>query len=283
MKMQSNNLFLEAQIYKQLQQLRALSDRIIMLDDNVQTVNPRHATGMNQEIIELKEKYEYRLRVFANDIQVYLEAIHHARYLKKFETELLPKFSSPNEIYNQKYSDVTEELYSPFIEEIGAFLAPFEFSHLAEIDRALSAAGVQYLENILQATGQILNDLGKIPKSEPQIYNTIKFVIKAVFPDSKGAGSNFLKTAKEYKPDVLIPSVKAAVEYKYATSEKKLKTQIGQVLEDQAGYTGDDDYQLFYAVFYVNRDFWGVKKFNEVWRKDFSFPKNWRAYYIIGG
>lgn len=78
-----------------------------------------------------------------------------------------------------------------------------------------------------------------------------------------------------------MPEIYTAVEYKYADTEAKLKTQIDQVVADTKGYTGDTNYKIFYAVFYVTDDFWGIDKFETAW-KEMEFPKNWKGIYIIG-
>ena len=79
----------------------------------------------------------------------------------------------------------------------------------------------------------------------------------------------------------MIPELYTAVEYKYAADEQRLKSTIEQIAADVKGYTGDKDYSVFYAVFYVTEDFWGQNKFSKVW-DDQGFPKNWIPIYIVG-
>ena len=73
---------------------------------------------------------------------------------------------------------------------------------------------------------------------------------------------------------------RAAVEQKYADTETKLKATIAQISDDVKGYTGDSDYNLFYAVFYVNGVFWAEDKFRTAWNEK-KFPKSWRAFYVV--
>src|SRR5690606_2163362 len=112
-----------------------------------------------------------------------------------------------------------------------------------------------------------------LPKSETDVYKAVRKVVESVFPSAIMPKSNFLKTAQEYKPDILIPEIFSAVEYKYADSEQKLKSTIAQISDDVVGYTGDKDYRLFYAVFYVTNDFWGAEKFQVAWNEK-KFPEN---------
>lgn len=171
------------------------------------------------------------------------------------------------------------EPYNIFLADLRQFIAPLDV--LNNIDRYLKLSGVQYLETILRNTATIIHKTKTIPTSEPQVYKCVRNIFEAVFPTAISPKSNFFKSYKQYKPDVLIPELLAAVEYKYAESEAVLKTTIGQISDDVKGYTGDKDYNLFYAVFYVKNDFWGKDKFNAAWvEKD--FPKNWRSFYVVG-
>ena len=228
-----------------------------------------------------KEECERHIKALINLITAYLERVDNSNYLEKFKAELLPRMTDPKRIYESEYVDGADELCSVLAPDIATFLAPFEFAHTSEADRLMRKAGVRYLENILVNTEKILLDLNATPRTEPKLYNTVKFVIDATFPDAKNAGSNFLKTAKEYKPDVLIPSLRVALEYKYADKEHKLASQLDAICADQKGYTGDEDYKLFFAVFYVTADFWGMPRFHKAW-SDYKFPSSWRGIYVVG-
>ncbi|EMJ5493719.1 hypothetical protein L5590_001162 [Pseudomonas aeruginosa] len=172
------------------------------------------------------------------------------------------------------------EPYSVFIAKISKFLSSFEFTESNE-DQYERITGLQYLETILKNTAVIISRNNLKPKSEVDIYKAVKSTLSIVFASSKHPKSNFIKTAKEYNPDILIPELYAAIEYKYATDEQKLKSTIEQIAADVKGYTGDSDYRVFYAVFYVTEDFWGQQKFSKVW-SDQNFPKNWMPIYVVG-
>ena len=170
------------------------------------------------------------------------------------------------------------EIYNEYLHQIWLFLNPFDFFGS---DISIKQSGHIYLETILNNTASIIHKMDKQPKSETEVYNSVKVVIESIFPKSKRASSNFLKTAKEFKPDILIPELGVAIEYKFAKDETKLKATIEQIAADAKGYTGDSEFNMFYAIFYVTKDFWGKPKFKQVW-DDNEFPKNWRAIYIVG-
>jgi hypothetical protein len=159
-------------------------------------------------------------------------------------------------------------------------LSVFEFSE-SDDERYNRLSGIRYLENVLNNTAVIISNSGTQPRTETEVYKAVKNILEAIFPTSKSPKSNFIKTAKEYKPDILIPELNAAVEYKYASTEEKLKVTVEQIAADVKGYTGDKDYNVFYAVFYVTDDFWGEEKFKQVWKEQ-QFPKNWISFYKVG-
>ncbi|ANK24823.1 MULTISPECIES: hypothetical protein [Klebsiella pneumoniae complex] len=172
------------------------------------------------------------------------------------------------------------ELFSIFLAKFNAFLSAFSFTESNDslYDRLV---GIRYLETILKNTAVIANKMPVPPTSEAAVYNAVKGTLEAVFTGAKSPRSSFIKSFKEYKPDILIPELHAAVEYKYANSAEKLKSTIDQICADVTGYTGDSDYRIFYAVFYVTQDFWGQEMFARVW-SEMNFPKNWKAFYIVG-
>lgn len=171
------------------------------------------------------------------------------------------------------------EPYNVFLADLRQFLTPLDV--LGDKSRYLKLSGVQYLETILRNTATIIHKAKMCPNSEAEVYKSVRSVLEVVFPSAKSPKSNFFKTAQEYKPDILLPELSAAIEYKYAEDESKLKATIAQISDDVKGYTGDDDYNLFYAVFYVKEDFWGEDKFNVAWGEK-DFPKNWRSFYVVG-
>ncbi len=214
-------------------------------------------------------------------ITCYFESLNLDNHLNEFKIQIKPLIDDPKQLFNAIPNDDIAELVSITLEKIWGFLITFEFSQGSYLDKLLKQVGLNYLETILKNTQVILNKVKATPTSETQVYNKVKFVIHSVFRSSVDAKSNFFKCFKKYDPDVLIPELHAAIEYKYADTENKLKTQLDQIAADTKGYTGDLTYQIFYAVFYVTDDFWGIDKFEQAW-EEMKFPKNWKAFYVVG-
>lgn len=232
--------------------------------------------------MELEGNFEHKAKTVYKLIIAYLETSNLKEYLADFKTEFATLFTDKREdLFDKGLDNGSGEMYSKTVSKLWHFLSPFEFSQQSYIDKLLKQTGVNYLERILRNTQVIINEKNVKPTSEPQVYNAAKFVVKSVFPSALEPTSGFFKSFKNYNPDILIPEIHTAVEYKYADTKTKLKAQIDQVVADTKGYTGDTNYEIFYAVFYVIDDFWGIDKFETVW-KEMEFPKNWKGIYIIG-
>ena len=229
---------------------------------------------------ELVKPFEYLATSIYLSTVALLDAEGMHAYLKQFYLRFGEEFDSSKAASEFDIDHYwSGEPYNLFLSRFRQFAAPLDV--IGGADRYLKLSGVQYLETILKNTAAIIHKSGKTPKSEVDVYKSVRHVLEVIFPSAKSPKTNFIKTAQEYKPDILIPELSAAVEYKYAADEARLKSVIAQISDDVKGYSGDEDYNLFYAVFYVTEDFWGKSKFKEVWREK-GFPSNWRWHYIVG-
>ena len=199
------------------------------------------------------------LNIFKNDLQGILDINYEG--IKTFD----------DDDFGQTYY-ICQELNA-----IKKFLLPFE----AFDENVIKNIGLIYLENILSHTSYIIKELEKKPTNETSIYSSVKHVIKSTFPDYIGLSEPFIKEAKCYRPDILIPSLNTAVEYKYATDETKLIKTIEDILIDISGYSNHPLYKVFYAVFYVTVGICTEQRFNYIWNS-YKFPENWKPIFVIG-
>ncbi len=257
----------------------SLSWNLIKSQEDVDLHHLEDDLNYVQQIEANKYQFSELINTLVKLLLVFFEREGLDNYLEKFKSDIVDKIDD-SYLFEIKF-DPELPATSRIIEDIKGFLLPFsQFDNYSE-EQQIRKIGIRYLENILNQTSFIIHESGKNPQSEVKVYNQVKIVIESTFPDSKKAGSNFRKIAKEYKPDILIPELEVAVEYKFANSEEKLIRCIEQILVDVKGYQNDADYKLFYAVFYVTNDFIGQIRFNEIW-KDYSFPRNWKGIYCIG-
>lgn len=253
-----------------------------------------HIHGLRQAIKKYKDEFEgyeeldWYVSDFKNDSKklyltclAYFEQKNLISYLQKFTSTLFPYFEDDEVLLKGTYDNDTGEAINNFTVEIEILLHPFSRLSLYENKFLIEKTGILYLEHILESTAVIIKELDKHPTSETQVYNSVKLLCKSTFKDAKFPSESFQKTAKCYIPDILIPSLSCAVEYKYAETEQKLIDTIDQILIDVKGYSNHSVYKIFYAVFYVKPGIWSQQRFKTVWDEK-EFPKNWNWKMVEG-
>ncbi len=280
--------YIENRIQKLLSEARALEPSVanhqiewnqLRLKDKNSTLEiPEHLLDGDESILA---PFKHLTSSIYLSVLVYLDIHKLDNYIQEFYTLFGRDSEFPTDGYTFEFDHYyAGEFYCVFLRKIRKFLSVFEFSE-SDLDKMDRITGLNYLETILKNTGSIISKLSEKPTSEPGVYKSVKSVMEPIFPMAKFGKSNFKKVAKEYKPDILIPELSAAIEYKYAKSVKDLTSTIEQILVDVKGYTGDKDYKIFYAVFYVVGDIVGDQRFKAIW-DDYDFPKNWIPFYIVG-
>ncbi|MGG7551501.1 hypothetical protein ACQ7CX_12845 [Chryseobacterium arthrosphaerae] len=277
----NNKIYKEEKIIDLLSSMRSYFFDLEFLNEEEKLNNYQyHSNPFHYEKkADIEEKFKDEAWQLYNLCTVYFESLNLKEYLTAFKKDMISQLEES--LFENKYSNEDTIPYSITVSKFSKYLVPFEFSQGSYIDRLLKQAGIIYLENILRNTQSILNKIGVKPESETSLYNEIKFVIESTFSKSLSPTSRFFKCFKNYNPDILIPDLQVAIEYKYAKSESALKNQIDQVISDIKGYTGDINYKIFYAVFYVTKDFWGAPRFEEA-IKEMDFPMNWKCIYVVG-
>jgi len=210
----------------------------------------------------------------------YFESKGLLNYLKDFQSDILPALSDENQLlegtaYDEALGQSFSVLIDRFLDYLNVFFAFGDISFIHQ------RSGLKYLEHILRSTPIILNKMGVAADSETKIYNAVKFVCEVTFPDHESTTDSFVKKAKCYRPDVLIPSLNCAVEFKYATDERMLVNTIDQILVDVKGYDNQPVYKIFYAVFYVTVGVLSNERLTEIWEEK-GFPKNWKGIMVSG-
>lgn len=225
-------------------------------------------------------------RVYSS-ILIYFELKEIPNYINEFkreykeviETELIENKKlvdlEGSDIFYLDHSIVTN-FYREFLYPFRAF-GTGDQAHLT---------GLDYLEKILNSTNRILADREAKPTQESDVYSNVKIVIEATFSNSKasfpgGKHKVISQMAQCYIPDILIPDLNCAIEYKYAITQKALNTTMDQVMADVEGYGNDPIYKLFYAVFYVKTGAISKDRFDQLWHSK-SFPSNWKPIFVEG-
>ena len=148
-------------------------------------------------------------------------------------------------------------------------------SGFSEFDNKLKKAPNR-LNLILDSTNIII-DKSKIKiTNEASVYNAIRWYLEIIYPTTRARNNaRFIKQFNTYKPDILIPELNSAIEYKLVKNGKTPGVYLDQIKTDADNYTGDPEYKYFYAVvFFENKiDINRAVFMNAI--KEKSFPDNW--------
>jgi hypothetical protein len=236
-------------------------------------------SSIASEVRDLESSFCYLAKRVFFLCNAYFESKKLYKYLEQFNLQIVPLLKTNKKTLQLVYREDTGLEHSLLLDTIWDLLYSFSFT-LDENDEAFyQRLGIRYLENILESTDTIIEELQVNPKTEISVYNYVKIVIKAVFPNASFPSESFQKTAKNYKPDILLAGLCCAIEYKFADTEKKLINAIDQILSDVQGYANHSTYKTFYAVFYVKKVSWTKARFDAVW-KEKKFPINWKYIFI---
>jgi len=132
------------------------------------------------------------------------------------------------------------------------------------------------LKLILENTNSIISKTNTNITNETSIYNPVKWVVEIVYPHTRNLGkARFIKKFATYHPDILVPEISSAVEFKYIRKGKNAEKYIDQLKTDADNYDGDPEYKYFYAVvFYEDKSDINPAGFKQAIREK-KFPENW--------
>lgn len=229
---------------------------------------------------ELRPPFEATLHALYVAIVCLIDAKGLREYLKQFYSAIGEGFNGEAAQEFGAADDWPPYPRSAYLSKLRLFLAPLGVESGSDVYR--QQAGIKCLETVLENTAALLRQLKVKPKSESQVYRPVREVLKLMFEEARNPPpGQFSKSLKNYAPDILIPDLFAAVEYKYVPNEASLKSALAGIAEDVGGYTGDTKYKLFYAVFYFADNFLSRKRFLTFWAEK-KFPKEWIPIFVIG-
>ncbi|EHH1242310.1 hypothetical protein [Vibrio fluvialis] len=283
--MNKNIDHLESHIVELLLELQQLEQRITGYPEVESRCNQDGSDEAREYLMQYQHDY---IDPFSRNVEnlhfaivTYLDFLKLDDVKEVFKKNFVENFSLEEALSDFVYNDWDAQDYLKYLVNISRFLSVFHFYPYKSESSSVDATSIKIVERVLSNTGVVISNKALIPRSETQVYNAVKEVFEPIFPSCRNPNGKFIQAAKAYVPDILIPEIKVAIEYKYARSAEKLKATMEQVYADVAGYKGHPEYSQFYAVFYVTRDFWGQEKFKRVWEEQ-GFPSNWKGIYIVG-
>lgn len=230
--------------------------------------------GWTEEWIRMRIRDLYYL------ILAYLEAKGMEHFLETFKSKFHPIIDDDQIIYKADMTHPEGEFELAIISQFKQFLDPFKFFDYQQIreDETIK------LISILKNTDFILKNCNVEISKEDDINKQMKWVLGLYYPSCRARNrASFIQEFKTYIPDILIPELKVAIEYKYIKSKAdNLDEFIDQIRIDATNYTGDYRFETFIAVAYIENTSIATPENIEVAWKEKNFPKNWELIVVIG-
>ena len=154
------------------------------------------------------------------------------------------------------------------------------FDSLATMTEGRALTGLSVFETVLGNTAKIISQAGLEPDREVAVSGKIRDTLELCFthviqdpPIPKGI--------TRYKPDIGVPDLMAAAEYKFVDAKEEMKRALREVYTDMKGYGGHPEWRSFYAVFYMTKLFFTQKEVD----KEFHLVKadlSWTPMVVVG-
>lgn len=170
-----------------------------------------------------------------------------------------------------------QDFYSPQLRVLERYAKALFAATGAESSRSDK---LSLLEAQLDQTPNLMQRSNAEPNNEADVRRVIYSHLCFIFPDCVRE-LPFPKAGKTYKADIGIKSLRTAIEYKYAASEKEAIDVLDGIFTDRHGYAGSRDWNRFYAVLYQTGHWLSKQQLQERWR-DGEMPSNWHLIPVYG-
>jgi hypothetical protein len=214
-----------------------------------------HINDVNEDYDEEDLYFASKIERIHLSICVLIESLGYSRLLKSFKSGYKIYADKPTTCdtdRNGDYYNKTLGYFWNFQKTISSMVNPATIETDEQKHRSM-------LEVILKNTSKIVHDSGSIPNSEADVRNSVFKLLTHVFPDTKREVP-IAQVSGTYKADIAIPSIKTAIEFKYAVTPEEAKTVIGGFYEDMHVYAGSEDWKHFYAVLYMAKPFFSTEQ-----------------------
>jgi hypothetical protein len=265
---------LESSINKGLQQLSASSYHYAM---NV-SHEYNYESGDDDDEDEKTGIYE-SIKDLYQKIALYFEIQNINSYREEFIATVKPYIDS-----KEKALTISGPLFSesdPFVEVVSKIekcLSPFNVFN----EYHKNEDEINILEEILRNSSKIIAHTKTKITKEADIYKEVKWVLEMIFPQTRNLHkARFISKFQTYHPDILIPELKLAIEYKLIHEGDNVDKFIDQIKTDADNYDGDHEFQEFYAVIYfMDKTMATEKATRQSWIEK-KFPENWNLIVVF--
>jgi len=170
--------------------------------------------------------------------------LYRTMFVKKF-AKTIESEKLTLESYAGRYNDSEPSLiiHDEFRDFLSAF-HEFNFDQMKKFE-------TNKLKLILENTNSIISKTNVNVTNETSIYTPVKWFTEVIYPQTKKLNkARFIKKFGTYQPDILIPEISSAVEYKFIRKGQNPEKFLNELKVDANNYTDDPDYKIFYAVIY---------------------------------
>lgn len=219
-----------------------------------------------------KELLFVRIRDLYFFILTYLEARGMSSLFEVFRNRYALIIDDDSKLEEYVCYCIDDESELKIIKEFEHFLKAFSF-----FDNHYKNEESEQLIAILKNTDHILKNCNVEVHNEADIYKQVKWILGLYYPKCRNRNkAAFIQQFKTYNPDILIPELRTAIEYKYINNQSdNIDDFIDQIKIDATNYVGDSNYNYFIAVIYIEdvsvatyesvEEAWKAKKFSDNW------------------
>lgn len=236
-----------------------------------------HHDGLDQqdEYHTAEELLDARVRACYRECQMLAERLKLPGTAADIRAELASLGGGAAKTTVMKINFDTSEHYCDALATIWSIYSP-----MAALALAGAISGLSVFETILRNSAKIIMQSGLEPEKEADVRNEVLRIVQLAFPDARKEIA-IPKSFKTYKADLGVPSLFAAVEYKFVKTEAEMRNHIDQVFADMIGYSGHPDWRNFYAVLYQKRPFLTQGDVDQAFRET-GASVNWTAMVLNG-
>lgn len=154
------------------------------------------------------------------------------------------------------------------------------FDSIATMVEGREVTGLRVFETMLQNTPKIIERADLSPRNEAEVREAVLGALQLAFRDVVREVP-IPKSIKTYKPDIGVPSLMAAAEYKFIDSMAEAKAALDGIYADMRGYSGHHSWRSFYAVLYMTGNFYTQADVDHEFRL-VKADLNWTPLVVVG-
>jgi len=137
------------------------------------------------------------------------------------------------------------------------------------------------LDTLLRKTAVLVHKRGITPQGELDVQNVKHDYLEACFPHYRHP-IEIAGIIRNFKPDGGVRNLKAAIEFKFATTRAEVAGALSGIFEDVSGYSGSLDWTRFFSVVYQTGPYESEDRFRAEMAR-VAGGLSWTPIVVTGG